>query len=550
MKYIASILLAFVMLTSCQDFLEEKPTTQYSAAEIYNNSKTVESALNGLYSTLISYENYGYRLYYTTQSTSGIFTTTKQPAGDLALGRLEIATNDNNVEKTYMGQYATIGVANDILYYLNQPDNQLAAPQRNKVIGEASFIRALSYFNLVRLFGRVSLITTPVMSYQESQTPRDSVVRIYRQIIRDLNTAWATMPAPTDGSLMKAGRPHKYAAKAMLAKVYLTMATSEELTNEQKVGAFDSAYAYAKAVYDANVYSLVPKYSDLFLTTKKNSLESIFELQFNALVGTMRLTETTMPGGSILIPNSDGSNWGKTRPTLAAYDRFTETYPGDPRLAATFLGSPYTVLTAGVQKIKKCYPEIPTGADRREYMPYIRKYVDPTYNGGSNCNFMVYRYADLLLILAEAANELGHTDEAIGYANLVLKRARDSDGNGSISATELVPADWAAGLSQAQVRDKIMIERQIELLGEGNDWFNTHRRFDYYKQIIARHNTRLTTMPVWTGVTVLGVFKYPDTEDLMKKNLLLPFPANEIIRNEAIPQDDQNYGYGSAVTTN
>lgn len=545
MKYIASIALALVLLTSCQDFLEEQPTTQYSAEEIYNNSKTVESALNGLYSTLISYENYGYRLYYTTEAHSGIFTTTKTPAGDLQLGGMMLATNDNNVEKAYMGQFTTIGVANDILYYLGMPDNKLDPAQRNKVIGEASFIRGLSYFNLVRMFGRVSLITKPVMSYQESQTPRDSVVKIYRQIIQDLNTAWATMPAPTDASLMKLGRPHKYAAKAMLAKVYLTMATSEELTPEQKVGAFDSAYVNAKAVYDANVYSLVAKYGDLFDVTKKNSKESIFELQFNALVGSMRLTETTLPGGTTLIPNSDGSSWGKTRPTLAAYDLIKNTYSGDPRLATTFLPSPYSILVSGAIRSKVCYPGVPTGADRREYLPYIKKYVDPSYNGGSNSNLIVFRYADLLLTLAEAANELGRPDEAITYANLVLKRARDLDGNGIIAPTELAPADWAMGLPQAQVRDKIMTEYQIELLGEGNDWFTTHRRLDYFKQIILRHNARISLMPVWTGVTVLGTFTLPTTDNLIKKNLLFPFPANEIIRNEAIPQDDQNYGYGT-----
>lgn len=543
MKYITYLLMSFVLLTSCKDFLEEHPETQYSAQEIYNSAKTAQSALNGCYATLISYENYGYRFYYTTSVHSGLLSSTKSGIENSSLASMAAAINDNNVEKMYIGQYATIKVANDIIYNLNLPSNTLDAGVRNQIIGEASYIRALSYFNLVRLFGRTSLIVNPVMSYQESQTPRDSVNKIYKQIVLDLNNAWQDLPAPNDANgLLKAGRPHRYAAKALLAKVYITMATSEELTASEKVGAFDSAYACAKVVYDDKFYSLVPKYADLFDVTKKNSKESIFELQFAAITGTMRLTETTLPAAYEFVPNSNGSNWGKVRPTLTSFDQIY----GDPRRSVTFADSIYRTNVNGVFSSLKCYPAIAsTTFDKRNYLPFIKKYVDPTFSGASNCNLIVYRYAELLLTLAEAANELDKKDEAITYLNLVLTRARDKDGNGVIAATEKYPLSVDATISKDDLRAKIMLEYQKELLGEGGDWFNTHRRKEVLQELIVRHNTRIVSAPL-PPATTLGLYAFPDvvsTPDLLKKILLFPFPVNEITRNDAIPQDDQNFGY-------
>ena len=149
----------------------------------------------------------------------------------------------------------------------------------------------------------------------------------------------------------------------------------------------------------------------------------------------------------------------------------------------------------------------------------------------------LYRYADLLLTLAEAANELGgaHTREAVGYVNEVLFRARNASNE---QRTE--PADWDAGLSQEEIRAALRVERRCELKGELHEWFDS-RRFGvaYLTGLIDIHNARIAE------TASLSPYDYvlPNGFNEVKKNLLLPFPNAEISANYNISASDQNFGY-------
>lgn len=548
-KYIILFLLA-VAFTSCENFLEENPTTQLTPEQIYNSANTADAALNGCYATLATYDYYNYRFYYVTETTSGLFATTRANVADITLGSLEVATNDNQNEKVFNAIYKSIGSANEILFYLNKPDNQLTAAVRNRIKGEASFIRALNYFNLVRMYGKASLITTPALTYEDTQMPRSSVISLYKQIISDLDSAYTWLP---ENGTQAVGRPHRYAPMALLAKVYLTMATTDSITTPEKATYWDSAYVKAKKVVylDDNVtlrnaYTLVPTYANLFGAANKNNSESIFELQMSVLAGGNRLTEVLLPADINLLPKaSNSSQRGKTRPNKEAYDLLNTTYAGDPRKEATFV---YNSFTTNANKAVKCYPAVTNGTatsvnnGRDTEYPFLKKYVDPNFTTTSGCNFVIYRYADLLLVLAEAANELGHTAEAVDYVNMVLTRAR---------ATGTSPANWASTLTQTELRTKIMNERLIELLGEGDDWFTTHRRKDFFKTIVDNHNAKLNGLTLPTGITITKeaylsgryIYFYPADEQRINRNMLLPYPLTEINNNQAIPQTDQNYGY-------
>lgn len=534
MKYFG-IIIASLLFVSCSDFLVENPKTQLDKKMIYSSAENVNSVLSGCYSSMADYDGFSYHYFHLISSTSPLWVSTK--ANEVQMTSLNIDPTTLNVEKVYQNMYKTIGITNEMI--TNLKDSPIKQATKDVITGEAHFIRAMNYFNLVRLFGKVSIITEPIEDYVGAHSPRANTEDVYNLIVADLEKAFALMTEP--GSQVS-GRPHKYAAKALLAKVYLTMAANDDASPY-----WQKAYDAGKEAYGK--YKLVRPFAKAFDVQNKNNEESIFEIQFNAAQGGMRLTEATLPLGNPYTTHAPegGKTWGKTRPAKEAFDIFASTHPNDPRIDATFIHTQYDNIFR--KKTVNVYPnpKKSVGANNQnrddyEY-PFLKKYIDPALTTSSSCNFVYYRYADLLLVLAEAANELGLTNEAVGYVNEVLDRARDKNGNGVIEpATEVQPLAFATTLSKTEFRSKILTERVIELFGECDDWYTTRRRgFDYFKTYIVLHNNHKSI----AGVAKLPEFlvAYPSTDDAIRRNLLLPFPTNEIGRNEAISQEEQNFGY-------
>jgi len=174
----------------------------------------------------------------------------------------------------------------------------------------------------------------------------------------------------------------------------------------------------------------------------------------------------------------------------------------------------------------------PTVNNTAQGWPYIKKYVDPAYVATlSNRNFIYLRYADVLLMLAEAENEINGPANAYQYVNQVLLRARNS-----ATPAAAVPADWS-GMTQDQFRDRILRERRYELIGECHLWHDVRRRgAAYLKAFFIEHNTHATFNPAADKT-------YPTDDASVNKLLLIPIPEKEINTNTMMSPADQNPGY-------
>lgn len=546
-KYIL-LTLSLLSLCSCEDFLVERPQTSVDKENVYHSLSSAKAVLAGCYSKMSSFNYYGFNYFHVVSVSSGVGVGIR--ANDVNLTSMNILPSDVNMTNAYNGMYETVNVANDIIEGMSTSTIKDES-EKSRIIGEAHLIRANTYFNLVRLFGELSIFTKPVTSYSEAQQPRSSVDKVYELIVADLIEAFERLPEPENRVI---GYPHKYAAKALLSKVYLTLAGNEEGSDY-----WSKAYEAALDVYNNGGYQLVKPYDKLFGSQNKNNVESIFEIQFSAeVLNSGRLTETTFPVGHDLMCNiiTEGRSWGKTRPSQLAYSQFDE---GDPRLDASFVYGNYTNIfeTASNKKIVTLYPTTRKEGNSNKWTykqgdseyPAWKKYYD-TYMtaSGSSANFVVLRYADLLLILAEAANEIGDAS-AVGYVNQILDRARDRDGDGFINPTsEIYPLAITSeeASDRSLLRERIFRERLKEFTGECDEWYTIRRRgVDYLKRAMIEHNSMVDSWYESQSITSLPkyVYKYTVTEDNVKKNMLMPFPSDEINRNENISQEDQNFGY-------
>lgn len=534
---------ACVLLAGCEGFLNEQPQTAVRKEGVYNSASSARAALAGCYASMAGYNYTGFNYFHVLNVTSGMGVSIK--ANDVNLTSMNILPSDVNMTNAYNGMYETIRCANDVIDGMKASE-MTDTGERDRIAGEAYFIRALTYFNLVRMFGRITLVTEPVTSYKMAQGPRVATEEVYSQIESDLLEAFRLLPEPAD---KVEGHPHRYAAEALLAKVYVTLAGNEEGSEW-----WQKAYTAALDVYKHGNYTLVRPYADLFGNKHKNNAESIFEIQFSAEVNAGRMTETTFPVGHPLMSNiaSEGKSWGKTRPTQLAFSQFDE---GDPRREASFVYGSYTnifetnankknILLFPTTKKDGTAAKLAYKQGDSEYAAWKKYYDSAMTASATNTNFVFFRYADLLLLLAEAANEIGSPDAA-GYLNEVLDRARDANGNGRIDSGETYPLEYT-GSSKEDLRERIFRERLKELTGECDEWYTIRRRGEsYLRKVMEEHNAFVTQWYNSQNIKTLPkfVYKYEINDETVKKNMLFPFPLDEINTNEAIGQEDQNYGY-------
>lgn len=510
---IYSLFACLFFTVSCNSFLEENPRTFYNEQTVYSTEEGVETAINGLYYSMGEYDYYGSGYINTILPLSGVFWSS-QVANFDATG-LNITSSNKNLTQMWSAHFKTINAANIAIDNLEKDVN---FSNRESALGHAYFLRGTSYLNLLRFFGPVPLKTKPI-TIETIHEPRSTREELINLIISDLNQAKTLMPEP--GSTLY-GRPSKYAANVQLAKLYCYEAGFSGVQEN-----WQRAQNELFPVIQSGAFELLPTFSELFEEGNENTKESIFELQYGFTGGgrTSDIVRLFTPKNSIYAPSTTVT-FGRIRPNKEFFDRHVATYPDDPRIDATYLYDTYPKFDGGTQKI------YPTNVKGNQGYPAIAKWFDSSYNGSTTeRNYILLRYADVLLMMAEIENELTGPDNAYQYVNPVMQRARDIDGDGVSDST--YPEDYA-GLSQDEFRDKIMIERLFELLSEGQEWFDTRRRgYDFLKtEIIEPHNTNPTFDPTKD-------FMYPDDE----KNLLLPLPLTELSGNQLIDADDQNPGY-------
>ncbi len=554
--------IVLILFISCEDFLEERPTTQFNKDQIYSKEEGAQAALNACYAYFSNSSMYGLRLHTILSVGSGTMTAGTTSSAFVELAKMDIQTNNTYIAQAYEGHYVTINALNDVL--LNLEESSIDEGVRDRIMGEAYFLRAQSYFNLVRLLGPVPLVLEPASSIESAHKPRTPIGEVYNTIIEDLEKAWELLP---ESEKQSRGRAQKYAAKFLLSKVYIAMACIKENPGEpfdaswldQSAQSYwQKAYDFALDVYSNGGYSLVSNFSELWDCYNKYTSESIFELEENVVTGSTTFMYHYLPGYWEGLPLTNSSNnYGRIRAMRESYDLHFERYEGDYRLDETYIHTLYRrnmTTTNNPGRIYYTYPFTrdnlpPTGEmSSSDELPHLKKYKDPRFTAfDANVNVIVYRFADLILMLAETANELGKTGEAIGYVNQLLDRARNTP-----QGRNLVPADWDTSLSQSETRELIMEERLIELKGELHEWFDNRRRgIEYFRGILQNHNDRLDdlsntmTYDFYFGI-VTGSgdnIQYSLTDDYVKKNLLCPFPMVEISANNNITEGDQNFGY-------
>ena len=506
MKNINAIIVLFVSLitfVSCDTVLDEQPETFFNEEQIFSSEEGVESAINGLYQSFADPGYHGSSIHGLVAPFSGKFFSNQGASQDAT--SLNCLPNNTWLIRLWPAMYSTINVSNVIIE--NLENSTLPLANKDIALGQAYFIRAATYFDLVRYFGGVPLKTSPTTA-QTLHTPRSSVEDTYALIIEDFEKAKQLLPNAGEYLI---DRPIKTAANAYLAKVYMTLASA---SNDRAM--WQAAYDEAIEVYGK--YSLTPTYAELFELGNENTSESIFEIQYGAN-GAVRNSDVIRIYTLRNYYNYD--TFGRVRPNKETYDQHVNQYPGDPRIDATFIANSYTTFDGRTVRL---YPAQSNGNDG---YAAIKKYLEPNFNGTTaNTNLIKIRYADVLLMLAEIENELNGPANAYQYVNEVLARARNT---GSSIAAE--PADWS-GLSQDEFRERIMYERQYELLGENHEFFDTRRRgYEYFlREVIEKHNN---------GPKGNRDFVYP----VSVKNMLLPIPSVEISGNQKITQADQNPGY-------
>ena len=432
-NWLLSLLIGGIFMTGCQKDLVESPKNFIAPDDFFANVSQCTQAVNGAYSSL--YSIYGaVNFWQVTDLGTDLIVTAD--ANNLLFNNYTFNSGNTGASGMWSTLFGAIKNANLVINRVSKADIDTA--MRARLVGETKFLRGLYYFTLTNIFGDVPLWTDELDPTAVGQLKRSPVADVRAQVIKDLTDAAAALPlkyAATD-----IGRATQGSALALLAKVYLY---NKDWANAQ---------AAALRVVQANQYSLMPNYADVFdiQDRYKNNAESIFEVQFrrdastNNNVKTHAMVTYYMMG---IDPNNKtyaGVDFGNTTitgfyvmcPTLRLDSLFE---PNDQRKNVV-LGYGYNGQT---------FNRWP----RPNHPWFGSKFWDLTATGQvSGKDLYVLRYVDVLLMLAEAYNEQGNTAGSVQYLNQVRERAG--------------LADLPAGPSQDDLRNEVMKERGIEFVGE------------------------------------------------------------------------------------
>lgn len=421
-KYLIGAI-ALVAITGCKkSFLEVAPQGQITQAEVALDPNAAKSLVSGVYNTLyfggFDKTTVGFLWAIATDVASddadkGSFDADFGPAKEID----NFTHNSNNFifNNIWNGYYAGIARANQAMQALNA--SSFDATVKNRLLGEVRFIRGMYYFNLVRFFGGVPLIlkvaTATEANNPEFQT-RATKDQVYAAVIDDLQFAVDNLPLKGDAAT-ETGRANKGAAEAFLAKVYLYQ------KNYQK------AFDLTKDIINSGKYSLVSDYSQIFRMSGNNNSESVFEVQTGITANCDALSPLFVNGQGARAGNKGGWDdlgFGLNNPTLD----LANAYPaGDTRKNATIIfinptvpagPNPGTILYDGFR--------IPTQDSVQNPRYNYKAHELVTCNGSKDLkpkNIRLMRYAEVLLIYAEAASQIGNTAEALAKLNLVRLRA-------------------------------------------------------------------------------------------------------------------------------
>ncbi len=533
--------------------------------------KRPPKAMDGVYSSLQLPGVYG--------KCQGLLSTDENNAGaTVPLGGINVfnftADNTEVVLPIWKDHYTGINAANLAISKISKmASNIMAKDERNRLVAESKFIRSLLYFNLIRYFGDVPYKDTETASLDNLNIPRTPVNVIYGNIIKDLQYGVDSLKVKARGF---SGHATQDAAKTLLASVYLTRGSMAKRDATGDVLAdFALAAKYAKEVIDSNRYSLCNYFPDAFTLPNEYNNEIIFDVQFespvfgvgNTIGYIMGLPSDAVGETNLLAGGSQGSI--RANPYHQYYYQAADSVRlqwTDARIRIVSATGKFTRLS-GVDK------EPVSAAKFRRY---------PVGFDNSNwVNWPVFRYAEVLLIYAEALNEInGPTQEAIYALNQLRSRARNVNVGGvhddvlprtltlqkSTGLADLTISNPLVS-TQAAFRDYIFYERSRELSAEGKRWFDLVRwgtlkstlRGMVNKMTAKSLETPLvqwpplpgitqppaTTTNKWTAYWAGGFGQIVEwdkiTGNVQEFHNLLPIPNSEILANPSLGYNNPGY---------
>lgn len=500
---------------SCKKLLDKEPDF-VSPKDYYNTAADVTKALNGVYNRLI--DNNG-RLY-----SRGLFSSLVVSDEAFFLGFsinnirvMVFDAGDLDIGRMWEVIYEGINRAN--LLVENVDKAQMDTVQRNAVKGEALFLRAYYYYLLVDMYGAVPLKLYSTQSPTDVNLPRSSVADVYAQIVKDMKTAETLVNDISYFSYNE--RVSKTAVQAVLARVFLTMA-GQPLNDVSK---YTDALDYTNRVIASGKHSLNPDFKQIFINHSQNineSKECIWEVGMSGNMVSNIAGQVGIENGLLCPDLNIGYSAGAMHPTPKLFSVFgtADTLRRDWSIA------PYKYVASGSTAIKSYYTatqiyDRTAGKWRREYETEAK-----TRNYNST-NFPVIRYSDVLLMKAEAENEVnGPTAAAYNAINMVRRRAFAKPIN-----TPNAVCDIPAGLSKLAFFTELQNERLRELCFEGNRKHDLIRWGIYVKT--------MNDLGADMSVTSPSGFKYSGNAGLntTSRNVLFPIPITEVTINKLVPQN-------------
>ncbi len=512
--FLISALFLCVLITSCSEsFLEELPEDAVALEDFYQDENDFELANVGMYLPLQSlYGNtvadYGAWSMGEMRSDNTCFIYNSSSRGYADREYVDLFTDDADgscVSTKYEEDYIIIQRANQILKYIESADVDEDAYDNYK--GQALFMRAFCYFDLVQYFGKVPLVTAPATTYDECFTAQSSVDSVYDQIISDATEAASLLPTHDE---QDAGYVADGAAYTLLGNVYLVQEEWEKaITVLEKVSG----------------YSLLDDFASIFDPDNKNNDEMIFEVGYSDDESSSLwsyFAYNFLPVFSDIseaidgFPTSSSNSYGGwNTPTPDLIDLFDTAH--DARYDAS-IGWVEDYNQYNEDYVNTDYPDV----------PYVKKYVHGCeISAECNDDFPVYRYSEVLLMLAEAYNESDDQTTALSYLNEVHANART--GLSSITTVS----------DKAALRDSIKKERQLELCFENKRWPDLVRWGDAI-DVMTEQGEKIQANP--------QKYYYPEGSeptsaaysDIDEHRLLFPIPDGQIDVN---PYLEQNDGY-------
>jgi hypothetical protein len=553
----------FVSFVGCSDILEEVPVSELSVENSFNTESDAKAAIVGVYNSLHLEGVYG--------KSQTLFSTDEHNAGSkVPLSGLNLysftADNVEVILPIWRDHYEGINRAN--LAISKIPNINMNVDERNTLVAEAKFIKALLYFNLIRYYGDVPYKESETTSLNDLNIPRTPVATIYENMIRDLEYCVVHLNVKAAGL---AGHATQDAAKTLLASIYLTRGSMARRNNNGNgIADFTLASRYSKEVIDSNRYRLCSYFPDAFIVQNKNNDEIVFDVQFKSPglgVGNTIGINMGIPSTSSGVDNlSAGGSQGAIRAN--PYHQFYYEVADSIRMKWTDARILINAATGRYSIVSAVSTNPPVSAAKFRRYP-VRSPGFVLQTNDYDVNWPIFRFAEVLLIYAEASNEInGPNQLAINALNLLRSRARNTNIGGvhrdilprslslqrSIGLVDLTLTNSLVS-TQSAFRNYILLERSRELSQEGKRWFDLVR-WGILKSTLRGLNAKCIakiseTPPV--EVPVITNTKWTNywngrvdewnliTGAIQDFHMLLPIPTNERMANPAIGPNNPGY---------